>query len=302
MGGCISSENELELAIQRDVQLIKDFLQRNNIDAVENQLGYFYRKVVTNESGRQIVNNDIVGVYYEIRTIDGQLIESYLNESKPARLYLHGDSGLVPRGINFSSGIAREGETLELFIPSHLAYGGYSFQQLIQPNSNLVVRIIFSRVYSLTEVNGMEAELMEAFIEEKELEGFEQTSQGMWARTVVEGNAAGSASEIGNLVRFTYTIQQMDTDKPFEVAPSSTNSFQIRVGNQENQAFLNLGLTGVRVGQEIDVIVPSRLGFGATTQVFPFTIRQDLFARGLIPELARPYEPLLFKARIISIN
>lgn len=301
MGACVSSESELEVAIQRDMQRIRDFLQRNNIDAIESQLGYFYRKVETNESGQQIVNNDILGVYYEIRTIDGQLIESYLDENKPPRIYAHTDSGLVPRGINFSSGIAREGETLELFIPSHLAYGGYSFQQLIQPNSNLVVRITFSTIFTQAQINGMEVEMIQDFIETQELEDFRETSAGLYIRTVKEGSG-DRVAESGNLIRFEYSISQMDVSNPFANLQANANSFQIRINNQENQAFLNLSLLGTKVGEEIEVILPSRLGFGATTQVFPFAIRQDLFNRGLLPELARPFEPLLFKARIVSIT
>ncbi|GHB45335.1 FKBP-type peptidyl-prolyl cis-trans isomerase [Mongoliitalea lutea] len=301
MSACINSESELEIAIERDMKILRDFLERNNIDALETQLGYFYRKVESNESGQQIVNNNILGVYYEIRTIDGQLIDTHLDENKPPRLYAHSELGLVPRGINFSSGIAREGETLELFIPSHLAYGGYSFQQLIQPNSNLVVRIKFAKIYSQAQINEMEEQIIEKFITENEFEDFQKTSAGMYIRTVKEGSGVREG-EGGSLVRFNYSIAQIDVNNPFANLPTGANSFQIRIGNQENQAFLNLSMLGVKVDQEIEVILPSRLGFGATTQVFPFAIRQDLFSRGLLPELARPFEPLLFKARIVSIN
>lgn len=302
MSGCIKDDNELELAIERDIQLIRDFLQRNNINAIENQLGYFYRKVNTNESGRQIVNNNILGVYYEIRTIDGQLIESYMDEAKVPRIYQHSESGLVPRGINFASSIAREGETLQLYIPSHLAYGGYSFQQLIQPNANLVVTIKFVKIYSLDEIKALEEEQIETFIANKGLEGFEKLTEGMYIRTVTEGNADSREAATGNLVRFIFSLTQMDIAIPFAPLPANANSFQVRIGNQLNQSFINLSISGTKVGQEIEVIIPSGLGFGATTQVFPFAIRQDLFDKGLILDLARPFEPVLFKARIISIS
>lgn len=300
---CVKNfDEELQKNIERDKQLVRAYLERNGIDAIESQMGYFYRKLVTNESGQQIVNNDILGVYYEIKTIDGQLIESYLDESKRPRLYLHGDGGLVPRGINFASGIAKEGETLELYLPSNLAYGNYSFQQLIQPNSNLVVKVKFAKIFNQSKVDELEDTLAEEFIALKGYEGFEKTEEGLWKRTVKEGKEDGPIAENGKSVRFSFSLTQMDSDRPFDDAPNSLSTFTLRFGDQNNQKFLELALAGASVDQDMDVIVPSRLGFGATTQVFPYAIREDLLSKGLVPTFARPFEPLLFKVKIQAIN
>ena len=50
MSGCFPEvESDLQNAINRDDRLLADFLSRNNIDAIETQLGYFYKKEISNE-------------------------------------------------------------------------------------------------------------------------------------------------------------------------------------------------------------------------------------------------------------
>ena len=128
MVSCLSNqESDFEKIVSRDTRLLKAYLERNNIDAIENPLGYFYQKRESNDVGNQIVNKDILGIYYEIKTIDGQLIDSYLDESKPPRIFLHDEGGLIPRVMNFSAGLAKEGETFVIYAPSYLAYQEYSF-------------------------------------------------------------------------------------------------------------------------------------------------------------------------------
>jgi FKBP-type peptidyl-prolyl cis-trans isomerase 2 len=302
IGGCFpEAGSDLQNSIDRDDRLLAEFLSRNNINATETQVGYFYKKETTNETGNQIVNNDIVGVYYEIKTIDGQLIEDYTDESKSPRVYLHTEGGLIPRAINFASGLAKTGETFSLYIPSYLAYQDYNYQQLILPNSNLVVKVKFARTYSNEEIKEMEKERIENYISGKNLEGFIETADSIYVRTIKEGDAGGKVSANGDIISFTYKLLQLDNETPFAQS-TGTTPFQVTVGSESNQKFLNMTLKGLKKGQEIEALIPSRKGFGVTVQVFPFNIRKDLFEKAYINQIARPFEPIRFTVTVTDVK
>ena len=294
-------DSDLEQAIERDDRLLKEFLERNEIQAIETPLGYYYVKEVELSASNQIVNNDIVGVYYEIRTINGQLIESYLDESKDPRIFKHTEEGLVPKAINFATGLAKEGEVFTLYVPSYLAYQDYSFQQLILPNSNLEIKVKYAKIFSEEVTKEMEEEMILNYIAENELLGFERTEEGMYIRIVNTTNE-GSPAENGDIVGFTFALNQLNEASPIAEGTNATEPTQISLGSASNLEFLNLSMEGLTNNTEFEVLVPSYLGFGITTQVFPFQIRRDLFQNAYIPQVARPFEPLFFKAKIVDIS
>jgi len=301
-GACFPGlESDLEKAIERDDRLLKEFLERKNIQAIETPLGYYYVKEVTASTSNQIVNNDIVGVYYEIRTIDGQLIESYLDESKDPKIFKHSEGGLVPRAMNFAAGLAKEGEIFTLYVPSYLGYQEYTYQQLILPNSNLEIRIKYAKTYSEEEIKEREEELILKYIEEKELTGFERTEEGMYIKIVSSTNE-GTPAEDGDIVGFTFTLNQLGENQSIAEGTNAANPTQISLGSESNLDFLNLTMEGLTNNTEFEALVPSHLAFGVSTQVFPFQIRRDLFQKGFIPQIARPFEPLFFKAKIVEIK
>ncbi|MDO9552057.1 FKBP-type peptidyl-prolyl cis-trans isomerase [Rhodonellum sp.] len=300
--GCIETEkSDFELAVVRDDKIIKEYLTKNNIEATETQVGYYYKKEIANDLGNQIVNDDIVGIYYEIKNIEGQLIESHLDESKPPRLYSYSEGGLIPRAMNFASGLAREGETFTLYIPSYLGYQNYGYQQLVLPNSNLVVKVKYAKTYEKEELKVFEQGLIESYIEEKGLEGFVRSPDGLYVKIVNPGSAENMESKTGSVVAFTYKLIQLEGQL---LLAESTNNvpFQISLGLSTNLKFLDLSLMKVNKTMEIEVIAPSHLGYGGTSQVFPYGIRKDLFEKSIINQIARPYEPLLFKATIVDVK
>lgn len=300
--GCIEAEkSDLQVAVERDDELILNYLTRNNIDASETQIGYYYKKEISNVLGNQIVNDEIVGVYYEIKTTEGQLIDSHLDESKPPRLYDYSEGGLIPRAMNFASGLAREGETFTLYIPSYLAYQNYGYQQLILPNSNLVVKVKFAKTYEKEELKVVEQGLIETYLIEKKLEGFEKTPEGLYVKIINPGAVDNVESKSGSVVSFTYKLLQLEDQ--LLLAESMNNvPFQISLGLSTNLKFLDLSLLKVNKTMELEVIAPSHLGYGGTAQVFPYAIRKDLFEKSMIGQIARPYEPLLFKAIIVDVK
>lgn len=294
-------ESDAQKSIDRDDQLLAGYISRNNIDAIETPLGYYYQKVTTNEIGEQIKNGETIGIYYEIKTTDGQLIESYLDESKSPRLYVHSEGGLVPRAINFASGISKKGETLMLYVPSYLGYQDYSYQQLILPNSNLVIKVKYAETYNEEELKLLNEDLIEDYIAASESEDFFRTEEGLFLKTIKAGEEGSKEAKKDDIVRFSFQLFQLDNPEP--IAENTANALaESKIGTSTNLKFLNLGLLGVKKDMEMEMLVPSHLGFVGGPQVFPYVIRKDLFDRGYINQMARPNEPLRIKLKVVEIR
>lgn len=288
--------------IERDDRKLQEYFSLNSVSPNQTSLGIFYEKLESNDLGNQISNGDILGIYYEIRTLEGRVIDSYLDESRPPRIYIHEDGGTIPRAINFASPFAKEGETLLVYAPSYLGYKDYSFQQLIQPDENLRIQIKFSKIFNELEIIEMEENSINDHIQSNNLQGFEQSDSGLFIRKINEGDGTSPKGEEGKLVLITYSISHLNETQPVAQVTSPANAFQITLGSDQNLPFLEEAFSGLSKGAEISVIAPSHLAFGATTQVFPFSIRRDLVEKGRLNQSVRPFEPIIFNAKVVEVR
>ncbi|WP_194776093.1 FKBP-type peptidyl-prolyl cis-trans isomerase [Pararhodonellum marinum] len=297
-----SMDNENNQIVERENQRLKEYLESNNLSPQITEAGYYYTKDETFPDADPIINNSRVGIYYEIKTLDGKLIDSHMDESKDPVFFLHGEPGMVPRVINFAVGLAKEGESITVYAPSHLGYFNYGYQQLILPYSNLIIKLKVAEVLSEEECKIKEDDMIQAYISENELEGFEKLSDGIYLKIVEEGNAASEVSKNESLVDFTFSIYHFNEAKPFAEIKTGSSPARIVIGATGNLEFMNKGFKGLKKGAKVELISPSHLSFGNTTQVIPFSIREDLYAKGYINSMARPMEPILMKAHITEVK
>lgn len=302
ISGCMQdTETDLDRAIARDNSILEQYINSNDIEATKVQSGFYYHKTTTQPEAAQFVNGDFVGVYYEIKTIDGQLIESYMDETKEPLIFKYSQEGLWPVVIAYAAGLSRVGEEMTIYSPSYLAFGNYGFEQLILPASNLVIEAKFVKKYTEEELKQRESEIISKYIEENDLEGFEEIDEGIYARTIVAGDETKVASKPGSNVTFDFQLFELgETDPIFDSyedsAPTTAN-----VGNS-SLAFLNEGLNGVFPDQEIEVLATSFESYVNAVQVIPYTIRADLVERGEFIDLVRPFTPVLLKAEILAVQ
>src|SRR5690606_37730234 len=169
------TESDFDKAVQRDDAAMAHYISSNGIDATKTQLGYYYQKDVEREDATQFTNNDVVGIYYDIKTVEGHLIDSHLDESKPPMVFKYAQNGLWPTAVGYAAGLAREGEEMTLYIPSYLAYSTYSYQQLIPAGAHLVVKVKYAKRYTEEALEQLEDEMIQEYIADNDLEGFEKT-------------------------------------------------------------------------------------------------------------------------------
>ncbi|EIM74793.1 hypothetical protein A3SI_15231 [Nitritalea halalkaliphila LW7] len=290
---------------ERDNERLRAFLDQNNIQAESSQLGFFWVKEVSNPTGRQIQNRNKVAIRYEIRTTEGQLIDDRWGPEAPLSVFQHGEDRLIPLVINLAAGLAREGEEFTLYVPSFLAYRDYSYEQLIQPSSNLVIRVRWEFILDDDSLELLEAQSIQAYKEENGLEErFRRVSptQDLWIWTSVSEEALEEHKLTpGDLVTFEFEMLQLDETSAFASA-SGSQAPTIEVGAENQFAFIPQIFTAAVDDMRMEVIVPSILAYGNEgVQVFPRQIRRDLIRQGAIPATARPFEPILFKARVTNV-
>ncbi|NHE55304.1 FKBP-type peptidyl-prolyl cis-trans isomerase [Cyclobacterium plantarum] len=302
MASCIEeSETDLDRAINRDNLIMEDYIASNDIQATKAQSGFYYEKTLSMPDAPQFMNADYIGIYYEIKTIDGQLIDSYLDESKEPKYFKYSQDGLWPIAITYAAGLAREGEEMTLYVPSYLAFGNYGYEQLILPASNLVIQLKFVEKFTEEELQQREEEMIQNFIAENNLEGFEEISDGIFFRTIEEGDDSKSESQLGSNVSIDFELFEIGATEPTFDSYSSNQPITFSIGNS-GLLFLDEGLKGVLPEQKVEILATSFAAYDNSIQILPEDIRLDLVEKGEQIDLIRPFTPVWFKGEVLAIQ
>ncbi|MEX2513561.1 MAG: FKBP-type peptidyl-prolyl cis-trans isomerase [Cyclobacteriaceae bacterium] len=300
--GCLQeSESDLDRTIKRDDALVEDYISSNAIDATKAQTGFYYKKTVSKPENTQFSNGDFIGIYYEIKSLDGQLIDTYMDETKEPLIFKYSQDGLWPIVVAYAAGLSRVGEEMQVFSPSYLAYGSYGYEQLILPSSNLDIKVKFVEKYSEDGLKEREREKILQFINENELEGFEEVEEGIFIRTVEEGDETKTQSKTGSNLTFDFKLFEMGANSPLMDSFASSQPASMSVGNSDLE-FLNEGLKGVFPEQELEIIASSFNAYEGSIQIIPNEVRSDLVEKGEQIDRVKPFTPIWFKAEIRTVQ
>jgi len=302
MTSCIEeSASDIELAMERDDLVLEQYISTNNIVATKSQSGYYYTKTVEKPDAEQFVNADFIGVYYEIHSIDGQLIDSYMDENKEPRIFRYSQNGLWPIAITYASGLAKVGEELMVYSPSYLAFGNYGYEALILPSSNLVIKLKYAAKYTKEELIQREETMIADYIASEQLEGFQEVADGVYMRTITLGDDSKTKSKLGSNVSVDFELFELGGDDPIYESYTSNQPTTVSIGNSGLE-FLNEALIDLLPDQEIEVLSTSFNAYDESIQIFPSAIREDLVNKGEQIDLIRPFTPIFFKAEVLSVN
>jgi FKBP-type peptidyl-prolyl cis-trans isomerase 2 len=301
MASCIDeSESDFEQEMKRDDLILEQHIAANNINATKAQSGFYYEKTVEKPDADQFVNADYIGIYYEMKTIDGQLIDTYMDETKEPRIFKYSQDGLWPIAITYASGLARVGEELTVYAPSYLAFGNYGYEQLILPSSNLVIKLKYAEKYTEEELIAREEAMLLEYIASEELEGFQKIEDGLYVKTVTPGDDSETVSQIGSNVSVDFELFELGEDDPVYESYTSNQPTTVSIGNSGLE-FLNKALIDVYPDQEIEVLSSSFNAYDQSIQILPAAIREDLVDLGEQIDLVRPFTPIFFKAEVLDV-
>ena len=163
-------EENAKKQIGKDDKMIKDYLAKNNIQAVKAPKGT-YVQIIAPGTGAAIDTSMLVEANYTGKTLAGKMFDSNTDPAKghvePLVVNLTSDPSLggIIEGWKDGFSMLKVGSKAKLFIPSSLAYGAQGSGQDIGPNEILVfdVEILNSltKAQAMTKIANMQLKYQE---------------------------------------------------------------------------------------------------------------------------------------------
>lgn len=123
--------------LKQEKEAIDDYIKTRGVDFIETGTGLRYR---INKQGDSILikTGDVVGMKYELRLLNGDLI--YSSDNEGLKSFVVGRGG-VESGLEEALLHLHKGDIAEIIIPTYLAYGLTGDGNRIPPRSTLVYNL-----------------------------------------------------------------------------------------------------------------------------------------------------------------
>ncbi|MEX0773974.1 MAG: FKBP-type peptidyl-prolyl cis-trans isomerase [Balneolales bacterium] len=302
MQGCFDgSESDNNQQMREDDEAIQDYISENNIDAEQLSSGVYVEVLEENEQGKQVVEDHVVGITYTMRHLTGDYeIEAYEDSLAPLRFsysYNTNYTAIHPAGLNYEIGEMREGEKYRFYIPSYQAYGNYSYDDLFDSYSNFIIEVDLIELKTEEEIYAEEVDSIKSYIEDNNLEA-EDYPNGLYHILVEEGD--GETPNRGSQIEFHYTRKYLD-GTVIETSEED-EPVQASFGNNQMVEGLENGILLMKEGEKAELIMPSKLAFGRSSQVIPQQMRED-WANDydFIPD-TKPYSSVIYEVELIKVD
>jgi FKBP-type peptidyl-prolyl cis-trans isomerase FkpA len=300
--GCLNnSESDFDREVRDADEAIESYLSTNNIDTDRLTSGVHLELLESNEDGRQIANEHVVGIVYEMSLLESDhVIESHTDDANPVRFnnsYNFNFNALLPAGLNVEIDRLREGERARFYIPSYQAYGSYAHNDLFDEYSNFIIDLTVVEVNTEEEIYELESERISIHVEENEPDA-ESYPNSLYHRILEEGD--GDMPGSSNVVEFHFTRTYLDGTL-IETTEDGDPMQVLLSGNQLVRG-LEEGIGLMKEGETARLIMPSRLAFGMSLQILPQSMRRDFEESNDIQPLVRPYKPVIYEVKLLSVD
>lgn len=295
IASCSLEESDFEKRRKQQDEKIKAYLEANNVSATRDPSGLYYLPVIEKPQAEPVSVNDVVSIYYNMQTLDGEHVGKTTDSLAPA-IFRHDYQSLVPLGVDYGVQLMKKGEKFRFFIPSALAYGDYSHPDFFDPQSIFIVDIEVVSINSETQINKIELDSIQSYINRKELEGVQALSSGLHYQEIVPGT--GSMPLNHGRVSFHYERRYLNDTIIEKTSAGKPVSVQMGSGLVPG---LEEGLLKMKEGEKALLIMPSKLAFGESIQVLPMTIRPELIEDRVIVTKTLPYSPLIYEVELVEV-
>jgi FKBP-type peptidyl-prolyl cis-trans isomerase len=129
-----SLERINETLVNRDAEVIKNFINRNRWDMSVTEAGLYYM-IYKKGNGPKVEEGKTVIINYEISLMDGTVC--YKSDSSHPKSFVVG-KGNVESGLEQGILLMRKGDKAKFILPPHLAYGLLGDENKIPPRSVIV--------------------------------------------------------------------------------------------------------------------------------------------------------------------
>ncbi|WPP48395.1 FKBP-type peptidyl-prolyl cis-trans isomerase [Catalinimonas niigatensis] len=308
--GCENNDEDpnAELQARLDAQKIEieDYLAENNINTDEVN-GYYLETITENPDGRAPATNNVVAIYYELSTLDGQLIEK-LEEAAgdaPAKFLFNQQQIILPIALSDIISNMHKGEEVRAYLPFSIAYQGLSLGNTLSAYSAIIMKVKLAEVLSEAEQRLAEDAQIKAYLAENGLQNADSLARGVY---YIE-TAAGSEPEVestsrvglrykGTFLDGTEFDSNMDTGDPI---------FTLTLGQNPQQAIpgFETAVGEMSLNEEGTTLIPSHEAYGTSLFAAPYELMEDLVNQGYGRPAyiaIKPYSILRFDLEVEGIN
>lgn len=296
--GCLDTpESDYDREVREADEILQAYFETNGIETERHSSGVYIEILERNEDGRQIVQDHVVGIVYEMNHLEGDyLVDSHDDASNPLYFsysYDLGYNAILPAGLNYSINTMRLGEKFRFYIPSYQAYSGYSNEDYFDEYSHFIMDVEVVDLKTEEEIRDLELQEIAQYIESHEYPA-ESYPNGLYHITIVEGEGESPLSSSQAEVYFTRkyldgTVIEADTINV------NMNAAQLVPGFEN-------GLLLMKEGETAELVMPSSQAFGKSVQILPQEMREDIFEVTTGIPLTKPFSPVIYEVELISVN
>lgn len=293
---CKEEETELEKWRREEDEKITKYLAENEISATKDASGIYYEVLVENPQGQSVRTNDIISVFYDMKTLSGKQLEKTTDSLAPV-MFLHDYQSVIPLGLDYAAHLMRVGEKYRFYIPSTLAYGDYKADDF-EANTTFIMELEVEGVQTLNERYNAEMKELRDYLTSKPIPDKEELSSGLIYKQKEEGTGVQPSAQ--SIVRIHYECRYLDStlvDKTSSGKPVviDLNGGYIVKGLKE-------GILKMKEGGKSTLIMPSKLAFGGSVQVFPASVRDELQQDQILLTRVLPFSPLIYDVELVDAN
>jgi FKBP-type peptidyl-prolyl cis-trans isomerase len=293
--GC-EEDSELDKIRSDDDHKIRTYITENEISAQKHESGIYYQQLVENTSAPKVNKGDIVLINYTFSILDGNNLD--INEDTVIA-FEQGVRALIPYGLDIGCKLMHKGERFRFFIPSLLAFNGYKNTRYDLPSNAIL--ICEAEVIDLKSKEGQlesETDSVNRYIEKNGIEDIDKYSDGLYFKklTTVE---KGTRPSDGSFVKIHFERRYLDGTIHYSTFNNDPVSF--RLGSGSAVKGLEEGIKLLKPGEKALLILPSEIAFGASIQVAPHELRQELIDDDQIRNIPEPFSPVIYEVELLNI-
>lgn len=293
---CKEEESQLEKWRRVEDEKITKYLADKNISAIKDPSGIYYEVLKENEAGQAVHTNDIISVFYDIKTLEGKQLEKTTDSLAPV-LFLHNYQSVIPLGLDYGVHLMKQGEKFRFYIPSALAYGDYKSDDF-EPNTIFIVELEVAGIQTLSDRNNLEMDSLKAYLTNNAIDEEEALTSGLFYKQKEEGT--GDFPKDYSAVKIHYECRYLDSTLIDKSNPSLPVVIELNGGYIVKG--LKEGILKMKKGGKSTLIMPSKLAFGGSIQVLPASVRDELLEDKILLSKVLPFAPLIYEVELVDVN
>ncbi|MFA5713165.1 MAG: FKBP-type peptidyl-prolyl cis-trans isomerase [Bacteroidales bacterium] len=282
---CLNLDSEYEKQVARDDAALAQYLQDNNLDALQHPTGFYYQKL-SGDSEVELKKDDVVSFIYSIYTLDGHLVQSNGGEEGVPALIKLQSMTVIPQALDEGISLMKLGDKFRFYIPSYLAYGTLATTDF-SANSSFIVDVETIEVREEEEIFDEQRAIIENYaIEHYSHLEYEITESGLIIVDTVTGS--GTYPQEGYHLILDLKRKYLDN------TVTLSNSQLVLTFGQGNTPALEEGVKKIKMGGSAILLAPSDLGFRQSACVIPQKLRSRLYLDRILSSNVEPYSILKY--------